>query len=665
MGVRDTLAHKARLFLDGALGIEVTDTTTGPITSAQTQTWMGRRYPCPVPNQFTGTLDELAVYRKVLSADRIQEHYQLGRAPVAQDPDSQATFSIDLAGAFGWLTQDPVQTSTGNYAYRHTDVSIAGRGPSPTFERAYNSVATRVSALGKGWTFNYNAHLADAGDGTGALILVSPEGGSNRYTPAGNNTYTPPPGITTSLVLNQTNPATFTATLQDQTQWTFDNQGRLTAIKDRYGNVSTLTYDATSGRLTLVSDPASRGSLGFRYDTFTGGITSYTIAGGRTMACQTGRLCEVSDWSGRTIQYGYDASGRLTDVIDREQMSHPAAQRISTQYTYDGTTSHLTTITDANGHAAVTMTYDAQGRVASQKDALGLSTGQQTTFGPYGAAATCPAGATPPCTATTVTYPQSSFDAKAMTVVDTYDANGFLVRRVSTPSNVAGETYTESYTYATNGFRSSVTDPNGKTTTFCYDTGYNGQAISGSLGNLTRRIDPPVGANPPTVTLFKYDAKNNLIETVSPKGVSNGTTVTCSTDLSGAVNTSGLYITDMAYDATGAQLLSTTRKYIDPDLAGTQTATTKFEYGDAANPSRVTRTIPPRGNTGATPDYTYATTLAYFGSGSQAGMLQSATDPLGNQTTYTYDAVGRKLSMVDPNGNAAGGVPADHTWTFG
>jgi YD repeat-containing protein len=45
-------------------------------------------------------------------------------------------------------------------------------------------------------------------------------------------------------------------------------------------------------------------------------------------------------------------------------------------------------------------------------------------------------------------------------------------------------------------------------------------------------------------------------------------------------------------------------------------------------------------------------------------MLQSATDPLGNQTTYTYDAVGRKLSMVDPNGNASGGVPG-HTWSFG
>ncbi len=38
------------------------------------------------------------------------------------------------------------------------------------------------------------------------------------------------------------------------------------------------------------------------------------------------------------------------------------------------------------------------------------------------------------------------------------------------------------------------------------------------------------------------------------------------------------------------------------------------------------------------------------------------TDPLGNNTTYTYDGVGRRISLVDPNGNAAGGVSAEHTW---
>src|SRR5439155_1656558 len=68
--------------------------------------------------------------------------------------------------------------------------------------------------------------------------------------------------------------------------------------------------------------------------------------------------------------------------------------------------------------------------------------------------------------------------------------------------------------------------------------------------------------------------------------------------------------------------------------------------------------------TGGTPDDTYATALTYHGPGSQAGQLQSKTDPVGNVTTYGYDAVGRRTSMVDPLGNAVGGVPADHTWLY-
>ena len=45
-------------------------------------------------------------------------------------------------------------------------------------------------------------------------------------------------------------------------------------------------------------------------------------------------------------------------------------------------------------------------------------------------------------------------------------------------------------------------------------------------------------------------------------------------------------------------------------------------------------------------------------------MLASVVDPLGNTTTFDYDAVGRRTSMVDPNGNASGATPADHRWEY-
>ncbi len=356
-------------------------------------------------------------------------------------------------------SRDPVNTLTGSYAYSHTDLAIAGRGPSPTFVRSYNSDDSRTGPLGPGWTHNYNAHLASPGDGTSDVILDGPQGRSDRYTLAGG-VFTPPPAVFTTLVKN--GDGTYTATFLDQTVWTFTSTGQLSKISDRYGNASTLTYNG-SGQLVSVSDPAGRGSLTF----------SYT----------NNLLTSVTDWASpaRSVQYGYDAQGRLQTVTDR-------AGKVTTNG-YDGTTSHLTNITDANNHTAVTMTYDAQGRVQTQKDARGLTTGQATTYGYV----TNGDGTK----TTTVTYPTTSFQTSwNPTVADTYDTLGRLITRVSKPNS--SETYTESIGYDASSNRNSITDGRGNTTLLCWDIDYSGMTIASSHGNLTRRISPPPqsGQNP-------------------------------------------------------------------------------------------------------------------------------------------------------------------------
>jgi RHS repeat-associated protein len=525
--------------------------------------------------------------------------------------------TIDLEnGATGG---DPVQTFSGAFTYSHTDIAIAGLGPSPLFTRSYNSEDTRLGPLGPGWTDSYYTRLREPGDGSGDLLFVRPDGNTDRFTRNNDETFSPSPATYATLVRNPD--LSYTVTELDQRQFTFDAAGKLTAIVDRYGNTSAMSYDA-NGRLISISDPAGRGDL--------------------TLAYTDNRLTSVTDWltPARTVTYGYDADGRLETVTDREGQS--------TTYAYDGTSSRVTSITDARDDVALTLTYDAQGRVASQKDAQGLTTGAATTFDyQVNVDGT---------RLTTVTHPPTSFEPSfTPTIEDEYTSQGWLTQRTTTPSST--ETLVETYTYDGVGNRDSVTDARGNETDYCYDVSYSGSAISGSRGNLTRVIGPAATmGGDRVVTLRAYDSHNNLIQTVSPAGVPSGPNVTCSTNLSSIATA---YATDFAYDAAGSSLLSSTARFTDPDT-GLQTAVTKYEFGDASNPGRVTRLIPPRGNTGGSPDYSYATTYTYHASGVGSGMLAEETDALGDVTTFDYDEVGRLTASVDPLGNEAGATPADH-----
>lgn len=517
---------------------------------------------------------------------------------------------------------DPVSTYTGTFSDTDVGVAIPGRGPAIEFARSYNSNDTRVTTLGPGWTHSYNIRLTSPGDASDDVILVGPQGRSDRYVASGGS-FTAPTGVHRSLVRNPDD--TYTAIDKSQDVWSFDGSGRLTQIRDRFSNVTNLTYN-TSGQLSTVSDPAGRGVLTFGYT--------------------NGKLTSVTDWTSpaRVVSYQYDASGRLWKVTDREGKT--------TTYTYDGTSHRLASITDARGNVALTNTYDAQGRVATQKDARGLVSGDVTTF----AYVVNPDGTR----VTTITAPPISLEPSFNpTLTDSYDTNGWLVGRVTRPSST--QTLTQSFTYDTTGNRTSVTDARGARTDFCYDVDYAGNPIAGGGADLTRRIEPAptTGANRP-VTLIRYDAKHNVVQTVAPKGVPSGSTVTCSTALSAVTAT---YVVDFSYDAAGAAVTSATTRFTDPD-SGVRNAITKYEYGDAANPGLVTRLIPPRGNTGPSPDYTYATSFTYFATGSNAGQLKDVTDALGNKASYTYDSVGRLTSIVDPLGNAVGGVPAQHTTLF-
>ncbi len=381
------------------------------------------------------------------------------------------------------FTTDPIDTGTGNYRYVPTDIAIPGRGPAPSFTRAYNSFDNRSTSLGPGWTHNFAIRVRCTGDETGDLFFVRPNGQTDRYTANPGGSYSPPPGVQATLVANEF--PSYTLTTVDQTVQQFDSAGNLTSITDRFGNETVLTYN-DDGQLVSISDPAGRGVLTLAYDAVTGLLTS------------------VTDWIDRIVEYGYDTLGRLETVTDREGKV--------TTYAYDGTTHRLTTITDANGDVQVTMTYDAEGRVATQQDAMGLITGEMTTL----AYVTNPDDTQ----TTTVAYPATSLEPTYHSLqVDTYNTDGWVTQHVMKPTSNSADDVVNQYTYDANGFRDSVVDGRGNLWKFCYDVDYAGMPIAGSRGNLTRLATPPSGASGSLVTLYQYDAKSNLVQVVPSKGI--------------------------------------------------------------------------------------------------------------------------------------------------
>lgn len=330
--------------------------------------------------------------------------------------------------------------------------------------------------------------------------------------------------------------------------------------------------------------------------------TSVIDAVGRTLkfTYSAYRLAAIEDPAGQRISYAYDSSGRLASVVDRIGNTAGQDPNLHTwRYAYDGASRHLATITDPDGRIVVTNAYDSLGRLSRQTDGA-----SKTTTLSYAAGQT------------------NVLDPRGNTTAITYDPRNRVVER----SNLVGaQTLRELYEYDGCGNTSAVIDRGGNRADYAYDAGCRGNLLT-----LTApQLDPQT---PRYTTTFEYDGKNNLTRLTDARGFS----------------------TTHSYDPTTNVRLSTSRQ-----IDGITAATTKLLYADAANPGLPTRIIAPRGNTTGTPDLAYSQTLAY----DTQGNLRETISADGAKTTHSYDALGRRTSTVDPDGNAAGGVPAEHTWT--
>jgi RHS repeat-associated protein len=452
---------------------------------------------------------------------------------------------------------DPINTASGDYYETTSDLEVGGRGPRLDMSRTYSSLAAAAgqsSALGAGWSFTYGMSLV-IDPSTGGATVTNGNGSQTTFTGNANGTFSAPPRELATLVGNSD--GTYTYTVRARTIYTFDAQGRLLNVADLNGYKVTLAYTGT--RLTTATDAGGR-KFTFAYD-------------------GSGRLASATDSTGRQVSYGHNSAGDLTSVQD--------VRAGVWSYTYDP--SHLMlTRKDANGNVVMTNTYDAAGRALTQSDGLSHRTSYSYTGDPS--------------TATRVTDPNNN-----VTEYDYY--NGLLTQM----TRALGTTSAATWNYIPDISRtlgvSRVTDPNGNTWSFTYNT----------LGEIATAQDP-LGHHQG----WDYDSLGDLLD------YTDATRVT----------------TTYTYDARGNRLTKST-----PLNSSTSQAYT-YTYGDATHPGDLTAVKDPLAHT---------TSFTY----DSAGNLASKTDPAGDKTTYpTSNVLGEPLSIVSPRGNVKGATASQFTTTY-
>ncbi|UUO05343.1 hypothetical protein M4951_18415 [Blastopirellula sp. J2-11] len=266
--------------------------------------------------------------------------------------------------------------------------------------------------------------------------------------------------------------------------------------------------------------------------------------------------------------------------------------------------------------ATTSTTYDDAGNVLSETDALGNVTSYAydnlnrivtvTAPDPDGAGAQ-----TSPVTSYAYNaYGQmaSMTDPNGGVTTYVYDDLGRKIQEILPDPDGAGALASPDveYAYDAKGQLVSMTDELGNVTSYDYD-------------NLGRRIsitlpDPDgAGAATSPVTTYEYDAAGQLLSMTDPLGRT----------------------TTYTYDALGRTLTETLP---DPDGAGSLAApVTTYIYGIDG---RLTSTTDAESQTVS---HTY----------NSAGQVATMTDPRGT-TTYVYDALGRQLSITEPDPDGAG-----------
>jgi RHS repeat-associated protein len=458
---------------------------------------------------------------------------------------------------------DPVSLATGDLSYAHRDLFLANKSNVPLeFSRSYSSGSAADTGLGPGWS---QTGLASATELASRAVLILRQDGRQDLFYKTESGYQAPSGVTSTLAKVE---GTFQLTTPENTVYRFDASGRIASITDDHGLKTTYGYDA-NGRLATITDPSSQ-TLTFSYNA-------------------SNHITSVKDSTGREVKYGYSGAGDLATVTD--------ALGGVTEYTYDAA-HRIKTIKDPRGNVILKNTYDGQGRVVEQKDALENLWKLEYKEGE-----------------TVVTEPEGGKTTHG------FDAQG----RVVSEKDQLGRTTTTSYNAA--GNIDEIVKPGGAQWQFGHD----------AAGNITSVIDPEEGERS-----YEYDGKNRLVSFTDEREETWAYEWDETNDLKKVTDPAGRE-TRVTYNASGQPLTVT-----DPnEHTTTFTYDTRGNRLTAEDALEYTTTFAYNTRNQLTSKTAPGLEPEAYGRNALGDLLFKTT-PEGNKTEYAYDANGMLTKVTDP-----------------
>jgi YD repeat-containing protein len=371
----------------------------------------------------------------------------------------------------------------------------------------------------------------------------------------------------------------------------------------------------------------------------------------------SGRITLVTDAQGARIRYSYDAQDRLVEVIYPDPTAETEADNPRRQYFYEHThySGYLTGIRDENGARYATFDYDPNGQAVGTRHLVGATNVYNYTVS-YGTWSST--GAT-----RTITDPLGSQTTRTYRVVL---GMGRLVGQSQPPGAGCGPA-SSSITYDTNANVTSRTDFNNSKTCYANDLSRNLETarVEGLSGAAACPADvaayTPVANTPQRKVLIQWhpdwrletrrSEPKRITTTVyngQPDPTAGNAIVTCA-PVDALVDSKPIAVVchrieQATSDETGGSGFAAT-------VVGSPriTSHTYNRYGQVLTVN------------GPRTDVTDLTTYEYYPD-TQAdwtlGDLKQVTNALGRVTRFTkYDRNGRLLQSIDPNG-----VVTDHQY---